>query len=78
MFLNLRSVIYQVDDLEKARNWYGRMLNSEPVINQPSYVVFNIGHDRLGLNPDTRGVNKMVPEPWLTGQYRIFMRNTNA
>ncbi len=49
MFLDLRSVFYQVDDLQKAKEWYGAVLNTEPMIEQPSMVIYRIGNNRLGL-----------------------------
>jgi methyltransferase (TIGR00027 family) len=50
MYLNLRSVIYNVDDLQKAKDWYGKVLDAKPVIDQSSFVSFSIGNDKLGLN----------------------------
>ncbi len=50
MFLDLRSVIYNVDNLQKAKEWYGKVLEADPAIDLPSFVSFNIGKDRLGLN----------------------------
>lgn len=49
MFLGLRSVIYNVDNLQKAKDWYGKVLGADPSTDQPSSVSFNIGNDRLGL-----------------------------
>ncbi len=40
---------YQVDDLQKAKEWYGAVLNAEPMVEQPSMVIYNIGTDKLGL-----------------------------
>lgn len=50
MFLNLRSVIYNVDDLQKAKEWYAAVLDAEPVIERPSQVIFSLGKDNLVLN----------------------------
>jgi len=50
MFLDLRSVIYNVDDLQKAKEWYADILSTEPEIDQSSFVSFNIGNVKLGLN----------------------------
>lgn len=49
MFLGLRSVIYDVDNLQKAKDWYRKVLGADPSIDQPESVSFNIGNDRLGL-----------------------------
>ena len=52
----LRTVIYKVDDLEKAKLWYSKVLGFEPYFDQPFYVGFNIGGFELGLDPDYQGV----------------------
>jgi len=52
MLQGLRTVIYQVDDLQKGKEWYGRVLGIEPYFDQPFYVGFNVGGYELGLTPD--------------------------
>jgi predicted enzyme related to lactoylglutathione lyase len=52
MFLGLRTVIYHVDDLEKAKAWYTRASGVAPYFDQPFYVGFNVGGYELGLDPD--------------------------
>lgn len=51
-FLGLRTVIYPVEDLEKAKAWYAKMLGQEPYFDQPFYVGFSVGGYELGLDPD--------------------------
>ncbi|NIR44298.1 MAG: VOC family protein [Gemmatimonadetes bacterium] len=51
MFLGLRTVVYEVDDLEKAREWYAGVLNAEPHFDEPYYVGFTVGPFELGLRP---------------------------
>jgi predicted enzyme related to lactoylglutathione lyase len=51
-FLGLRTAIYHVDDLEKAKAWYSQVLATQPYFDQPFYVGFNVGGFELGLNPD--------------------------
>jgi len=51
-FLGLRTAIYHVDDLEKAKAWYSAVLDTPPYFDQPYYVGFNVGGYELGLNPD--------------------------
>jgi predicted enzyme related to lactoylglutathione lyase len=51
MFVGLRTVVYQVDDLEKAKEWYGRVLGFEPYFDEPFYVGFNVAGFELGLHP---------------------------
>ncbi len=64
MFLGLRTVVYKVDELERAKQWYSDVLGQQPYFDQPFYVGFNVGGYELGLDPDmtdvTRGNNQPV------------------
>ncbi len=51
MFLGLRTVAYQVEDLERAKEWYAKVLGFEPYFDEPYYVGFNVGGFELGLHP---------------------------
>ncbi len=53
----LRTVIYHVDDIEKAKSWYSKALGIEPYFDQPFYVGFNIGGFELGLDPDMSNIS---------------------
>lgn len=54
-FHGLRTAIYFVDDVAKAKEWYAQALGIQPYFDQPFYVGFNIGGYELGLHPtDTR------------------------
>ncbi len=48
----LRTVVYSVPDIERARDWYTEALGIEPYSDEPFYVGFNVGGYELGLNPD--------------------------
>jgi predicted enzyme related to lactoylglutathione lyase len=50
--LGLRTTIYKVSDLAKAKEWYAKAFNTKPYFDQPFYVGFNIGGYELGLDPD--------------------------
>ncbi len=52
MFQGLRTVIYGVNDLEKAKAWYSTVLGIQPYFDQPFYVGFNIRGFELGLDPN--------------------------
>jgi predicted enzyme related to lactoylglutathione lyase len=52
-FLGLRTTIYPVTDLAKARSWYSEVLGVKPYFDEPFYVGFNVGGFELGLDPDT-------------------------
>jgi predicted enzyme related to lactoylglutathione lyase len=52
MFLGLRTVIYHVGDLARAKAWYADLFRVAPYFDEPFYVGFNIGGYELGLDPD--------------------------
>jgi predicted enzyme related to lactoylglutathione lyase len=52
MLQGLRTVIYHVDDAEKAKAWYAKVLGIEPYFAEPFYVGFKVGGFELGLDPD--------------------------
>ena len=56
MFQGLRTVIYHVPDLAKAKAWYTTAFGIAPYFDEPFYVGFSIGDYELGLHPDLDGV----------------------
>ncbi|MGI9182211.1 MAG: VOC family protein [Longimicrobiaceae bacterium] len=58
MFKGLRTVIYQVDDLGRAKSWYATALGFEPYFDEPFYVGFNVGGFELGLLPADSGAHR--------------------
>lgn len=52
-FLGLRTAIYAVDDIARAKEWYSRAFGVEPYFDEPFYVGFNIGGFELGLDPNS-------------------------
>src|SRR5688572_14764229 len=56
MFQGLRTVIYHVPDLAKAKEWYATAFGTPPYFDEPFYVGFNIGGYELGLHPDLSNV----------------------
>lgn len=55
MLEGLRTVIYKVTDIGKAKAWYAKVLGFEPYFDEPYYVGFNVGGYELGLDPDPEG-----------------------
>jgi predicted enzyme related to lactoylglutathione lyase len=55
MLKGLRTVIYKVDDVEKAKEWYSSLLGFGPYFDEPFYVGYNVGGYELGLDPDADG-----------------------
>ncbi len=54
MLHGLRTVIYKVKDLPKAKQWYADVLGFAPYFDEPFYVGFNVGGFELGLDPDVQ------------------------
>lgn len=52
MILGLRTVIYHVPDLARAKAWYSDAFGVKPYFDEPFYVGFNIGGYELGLDPN--------------------------
>lgn len=50
-FLGLRTAIYAVDDVAKAKEWYTKVLGFGPYFDEPFYTGFNVGGYELGLHP---------------------------
>lgn len=62
--LGLRTTIYKVGDIAKAKEWYSKAFGVKPYFDQPFYVGFNIGGYELGLqaenNPSTKKTESVV------------------
>jgi predicted enzyme related to lactoylglutathione lyase len=56
MIHGLRTVIYHVDNIERAKEWYTEVIGSAPYFDEPFYVGFNVGGFELGLDPDMTGI----------------------
>ena len=51
MFQGLRTVIYRVPDLARAKAWYEAAFGISPYFDEPFYVGFEVGGYELGLHP---------------------------
>lgn len=51
MIKGLRTVVYPVDDLTAARDWYAKAFETAPYFDEPFYVGFAIGGFELGMIP---------------------------
>ena len=58
MLNKLRTVIYHVEDLQKAKEWYIQLTGVKPYFDEPFYVGFEINGCELGLDPD---MDRIVP-----------------
>lgn len=50
--VGLRTTIYKVSDLDKAKVWYTKAFRTDPYFDEPFYVGFNIAGYELDLIPD--------------------------
>ena len=48
----VKTIIYPVKDLARARTLYGKLLNVEPYMDEPYYVGFEVGGQDVGLDPN--------------------------
>jgi lactoylglutathione lyase len=56
--LGLRTTIYKVSDLEKAKAWYTKAFDVEPYFDESFYVGFNVKSYELGLLPEEKSTVK--------------------
>jgi predicted enzyme related to lactoylglutathione lyase len=54
--LGLRTTIYRVSDIQKAKEWYAQFLGFQPYFDEPFYVGFNVEGFELGLQPEEGAV----------------------
>lgn len=57
-FLGLRTTIYKVSDLAKAKEWYTEIFETQPYFDEPFHVGFTIAGYELGLQPEESSSNK--------------------
>lgn len=49
MFTSLKRMIYKASEIEEAKLWYIRLLDMQPVLDTPFFVIFKIGECTLSL-----------------------------
>ena len=52
MLHKLRTIIYHVNDLPAAKEWYIAQTGLQPYFDEPFYTGFDINGCELGLDPD--------------------------
>jgi predicted enzyme related to lactoylglutathione lyase len=48
----VKTIIYPVTDLSRAKKLYGKLLNAEPYMDEPYYVGFEVEGQDIGLDPN--------------------------
>ena len=54
MAQNIKIIVYPVKDVEKARAFYGKFLDSEPYVEGSNYVGYRVGDQEVGLDPNSK------------------------
>ena len=67
MFKSLKRIIYYVTDIDKAKQWYSSILNTQPIFDTPFAVIFNVGDCSLSLsmnNSPLSGTTERIEVYW--------------
>ncbi len=57
MLQKLRTVVYHVNDLTAAKEWYSKATGILPYFDEPFYVGFAINGFELGLDPSMKNIS---------------------
>jgi predicted enzyme related to lactoylglutathione lyase len=60
----IKTIIYPVKDLPKAKALYSLLLGVEPYADQPYYVGFRVGGNEIGLDPTGHSKGMTGPVPY--------------
>ena len=63
MFKSLKRVVYHANDLEKAKQWYNGILNTQPVFDSPFTLIYNVGDCSLSLAKDPNPISENKDRP---------------
>jgi predicted enzyme related to lactoylglutathione lyase len=71
----MRTIIYPVKDIAKAKMRFSRLLGVEPYVDEPYYVGFRVGDQEIGLDPN--GHNQGLTPYWhvddIKGTYQSLL-----
>ena len=54
MASNIKILVYPVKDVEKAKAFYGKFLDTEPYVASNFYVGYKVGDMEVGLDPNSK------------------------
>ncbi len=60
----IRTIIYPVKDIARAKTLFSKLLGVEPYADQPYYVGFRVGDQEIGLDPNGH-------KDGMTGYYHV-------
>ena len=61
MTSGMRTIIFPVKDLARAKALYARLLGMAPYADEPYYVGFSVGDQEVGLDPNGHSQGMMGP-----------------
>jgi predicted enzyme related to lactoylglutathione lyase len=64
MSKGIKTIIYPVKDLAKAKTLFSRLLGVEPYADQPYYVGFRVDGNEIGLDPSGHSQGMTGPVPY--------------
>jgi predicted enzyme related to lactoylglutathione lyase len=53
MAQNIKLIVYPVQDIERAKAFYGKFLDVEPYVESAYYVGYRVGDQEVGLDPNS-------------------------
>ena len=53
MARNIKLLVYPVKDVEKAKAFYGKFLDTKPYVESAYYVGYKVGEQEVGLDPNS-------------------------
>ncbi len=54
MARNVKLVVYPVKDVEKAKAFFGKFLDTEPYVSSAYYLGYRVGEMEVGLDPNSK------------------------
>jgi len=54
MARTINLIVYPVQDVDKAKDFYGSFLDAEPYADSPYYVGYRVGDQEIGLDPNSK------------------------
>ena len=52
MTQGIRTIIYPIKDVARAKTQFSKLLGVEPYVDEPYYVGFRVGDQEIGLDPN--------------------------
>jgi len=62
--IHMKTVLYPVQDVDKAKATFAALFEAEPHVDSPYYVGFSVDGSEIGLVPNGRSQGMDGPEPY--------------